>query len=206
MPFGGKAPFYRFTVTDACLVSPIDDRLFFFGPFQNPWIFLLFPPLDTLRILFHGALRRTLAAYPPAFHIVGYTPAADFFPVLLFDVLSGPFQRPQFPGYPVILWSFLFDHFLDLCLFFLRQSHRCPRLSPLFFSFQGRFSLSLIRRPDFARSILSYSCQFLDLLPTFAHFLEPYDLPAYLFLPFCPYFSQIYIFHSSSISHLSLLS
>lgn len=112
VPFGSKTSLYGLTVTDACLVSPIDDRLFFFCPFQNLWIFLLFPPLDTLRILFHGALRWTLAAHPPAFHVVGYTPVADWLPIPLLDVLSDALQCPQFPRYFKILRPLLFDDFL----------------------------------------------------------------------------------------------
>ena len=94
MSFGRKATFNRFTIADPCLISPIDDGVVFLGPFHNRWVFRLFPPLDALRILFYRALRWTLAAHSPAFHIIRYTPGADFLPVRLFYILSYSFQRP----------------------------------------------------------------------------------------------------------------
>ena len=94
MSFGRKATFDRFTIAGPCLISPVDDGILFFCTFHNRWVFRLFPPLAARRILFYGALRWTLAAHSPAFHIIRYTPGADFLSVRLFDVLSHSFQCP----------------------------------------------------------------------------------------------------------------
>ena len=56
----------------------------------------------------------------------------------------------------------------------------CSGFLPILLSFQRPFAFSLIRCPYFAGAILAYPGYFLS---RFAHFLEPYYLPAYLLEP-----------------------
>ena len=94
LSFRSKAAFYRFTVAHSRFIAPIDHRVFLCCTFQNCGCFLIFPPLDARRILFPRTLRRTLAAHPPAFHLVRQSPLAHFFMVPLLDVLSRASQCP----------------------------------------------------------------------------------------------------------------
>jgi hypothetical protein len=73
-------------------------------------------------------------------------------------------------------------------LFFLGLNHVTPRLSPILFSLQGAFALSLIRAPYFACAILPYPGSFLYLFSRFSQFLESYVLPTYLLESLSPYF------------------
>ena len=114
--FRRKAALYDFTVAYAGLICPIDVRILCFRTPCNSGIFLTFPPLDTRRILFSGALRRTLAAHAPALHVVRQCPLIYGFVELFLDVLSCPSQRPQFAGEPEILRPFLLDRLSDIFL------------------------------------------------------------------------------------------
>ena len=73
MPFGRKPALTVRTVVDPGLVSPVNYGISRPGSLGDGWIFLLPPPLDTGRILFPGALDRTLVRQSPAPHIIRHT-------------------------------------------------------------------------------------------------------------------------------------
>ena len=68
--FGRKTTLYYFTVAYSSLICPIDIGLLCFRTLCNFRVVFTYPLLNAFRVLFSGALRRTLAAHPPAFHIV----------------------------------------------------------------------------------------------------------------------------------------
>ena len=88
--FRRKAALYDFTVAYASLICPIDDGILCFCASCNSRIFFAFPSSDALRILFPGALRRTLAAHAPAFHVVRQRTLLYGFVELHLNVLPRP--------------------------------------------------------------------------------------------------------------------
>lgn len=91
MPLGSKTAFVVFTIADPGFIAPVDDSVLFLGALSYGGIFLLFPPLDAGKILFPGALHRTLAAQAPAPHIVAGTSVRHLLSVPFPDIRTDLF-------------------------------------------------------------------------------------------------------------------
>ena len=89
-----KTPFHCFTAVYSRLIRPVDFCIFFRCRLPDGWIFLLFPPLDALRILLPRTFGRTLARQAPASHIVRCTSLRYLLPVSFPHQSPHPVQRP----------------------------------------------------------------------------------------------------------------
>ena len=72
-PSGAKPALTVREVVDPGLVFPVNHGIFCPGSLGDGWVFLLPPHLDTGKILFPGALDRTMARQSPAPHIIRHT-------------------------------------------------------------------------------------------------------------------------------------
>ena len=117
-----KAALIIFTIADTCLVCPIYGCIFLPGPLGYGRVFFPLPPLDTRGVLLPGTFYRTLAAQPPAPHIIRCAPFRHPFLICFPHIRTDLLQRPKIPRHPKFFWLPVHYRLPYFCFFFGKKN------------------------------------------------------------------------------------